>query len=162
MSCCFILPALLFVLLLFRPVLPSLSIDVINGLRKLTDAFQTCMNALGSENAYTSSTTFAVFEHLWEPTIPMIEDGALEALKPIGIAFQNALLERNATHYVASCYFKPAIHVKVNACAWCGGRVAGLFYALSSLPPALRAEVSWRCAPHSPGPRCAPPQCYDP
>ena len=89
---------------------------VLSGLSTLTTTFQACIDVLGSENTYTSSTAFAMFERLWEASVPML---ACDDLKPIGIALQNSLLERHATHYFAQSYFDPAVHDKVG-----GGKVA--------------------------------------
>ena len=104
--------------------LPRYSIDVIKGLAPLVTVFEVITKVFGSQTAYTAGLCFAAFESLWNSAAAI--DAASrdrphhDKMKSIAIAFQNSLLERVATHYYATKYWKPAVHAQV--CDTCAER----------------------------------------
>ena len=75
----------------------------------LTKPVMTCIAAVGSDTAYTSSLRYDVFECLWESGEKL---RAVDATKAVGICWQNSLLERISTHHLASAYYDKIVHAQ--------------------------------------------------
>ena len=96
-----------------------LSKPVLEVVKDLAPLFEQCSKVLGGSSTYTTGRNHAIFEVLWNkskelcsaPKLPGGEDHPHAALRrEMGISLQNSLLERIATHHVASALFNPAVH----------------------------------------------------